>query len=101
VANVLNPIREQLTCGSCWAFSSIASIESRNAIKNGELLKLSEQELIDCDTNNMGCNGGMPDKAFKWAMDHNLVNRDTCPYQNMETHSCCANVHKAAVQVED
>jgi len=77
--SLMNPIREQQSCGSCWAFSSIAALETRHAILNKELFKLSEQELIDCDTTNMGCDGGLPDKAFRWAMDHNLVMRDTCP----------------------
>lgn len=99
--NVMNPIREQMSCGSCWAFSSIAAIESRNAIMNGDLFKLSEQELIDCDTTNMGCDGGLPDKAFRWAIDHNLVFRDTCPYQAAQTNSCCSNIHQAPVQIED
>lgn len=54
----VNPVQDQGQCGSCWAFSTIAAEEGMNQIKTGSLLKLSEQQLVDCDTNCFGCNGG-------------------------------------------
>lgn len=51
---VVPPIKDQGQCGSCWAFSKTASLES--AI--GGRLDLSEQQLVSCDRNNYGCNGG-------------------------------------------
>ena len=57
-SNIVHPIKNQGSCGSCWAFAACSEIESHHAQKNGVMLTLSEQEMVDCDTNCYGCNGG-------------------------------------------
>lgn len=44
------PIQNQGSCGSCWAFAATATVEAYNHIGKGKNLKLSEQQLVDCVT---------------------------------------------------
>jgi C1A family cysteine protease len=64
---------DQGYCGSCYAFAAINALESAYAIKRGILYNLSEQQIIDCDTGNYGCNGGWPDTALTYAATYALM----------------------------
>uniref|UniRef100_A0A7N0T149 Cysteine protease n=1 Tax=Kalanchoe fedtschenkoi TaxID=63787 RepID=A0A7N0T149_KALFE len=95
------PVKNQGSCGSCWAFSTVAAVEAVNQIVTGKMVTLSEQELVDCDKAfNQGCNGGLMDYAFDFIIKNGGIDsEDDYPY-NAAEGSCDAarkNAHVVTI----
>lgn len=94
-------VKNQGNCGACYAFGSIAAIESALSVAGQGLTSLSEQQIIDCsrDYHNLGCGGGLISQSFHYAMEHTLTTESDYPYQG-KTTTCNEGKGKQVVQLD-
>ncbi|KAL8152049.1 hypothetical protein V2J09_021857 [Rumex salicifolius] len=88
--------------GSCWAFSTISTVESINKIVTGELTSLSEQELVDCDrANDAGCNGGLMDDAFQFILQNGGIDTEAdYPYKGVDGQCDLSRKNNKVVSID-
>ena len=84
----ITPVKNQLTCGACWAFSTVGLTEAQQNIlaKNPNLdLDLSEQYLVsDCFVSG-NCSAGIEGSALEYIRDFGIPDEACYPYRNADS----------------
>lgn len=88
-------MKSQGQCSSCYAFSTVGSIEGIRQITTGKLNSLSAQQIVDCSAKygNNGCAGGRLSSSFNFVKEKGLVNDTVYAYKGVKQD--CKNLPTA------
>jgi hypothetical protein len=92
-------VKDQKTCGSCWAFSAVGALEAQLCGP-----QLSEEDLTACSESN-GCKGGSFVSAFSWVHKHGIASESAYPYTSghpplSATDSCLSSKESKTVATD-
>lgn len=87
-------------CSASYAFTTLSATEDRICMATNQTVKLSSQELIDCDVNTLGCEGGYANKVLNWGKKKGFITEDCmeytgtkneCQVDHLESNECRVN----------
>jgi cathepsin L len=101
--SLVTDVKDQAQCGSCWAFSAVGAIEGQHAKATGNLVSLSEQDLVDCINSTQydcfGCEGGFPYNAMQYVIDNKGIDGESSyPYKALDG-TCVYNASNSLANI--
>merc|ERR1712100_139379 len=94
----VTPVKDQGQCGGCWSFAATGGLEGAWELASGSLTSLSEQQFLDCDTTDSGCNGGLEYQGWSFfkSKDEGICTESSYPYTakngNCKYSSCTLGI---------
>ena len=86
---LLSKAQSEEQCGSCWTSTTTTCFESVWSIAIGNLLTLSEQQLVNCITVDSACNGELTNNGFVVAVKNAMCTEANHSYSCLATEGTC------------
>lgn len=83
VQQVMN-VGEKTNCSASYVMSTLSAVEDRICMANNKTIKLSTQEILDCDDNQYGCEGGMVNKVLQWGRKKGFITEECMEYEGVK-----------------
>ena len=89
-------------CSASFAFATLGGVQDRICMSTNQTLQLSVQEIIDCDENQFGCDGGLVNKVLTWGKKKGFITEDCmeyagkkneCDIEHFEINTCRVENH--------
>lgn len=77
----ITAIKDQQKCNSCYAFAATAAVEAAYKRVSRSDLSLSEQEILDCSTEDSDCVGGQPSTVMQYIVKNGIASTQAYPYE--------------------
>ena len=104
--NWVTPVKDQGNCGSCWAMSSVAALESQALIAGGNPsveVDCSEQFVVSCNKRNNGCGGGYMQYVYNFLKWVGTPEEACFPYEaeDLPCRDVCDDWRDTRVQIDN
>ena len=88
--DAVTAVKNQKDCGGCWSFAATGAVEGAWAIAGHDLVALSEQQLLDCDTSgdDQACDGGLPRNAYEYIKSNGGIDSEADYRYRAKQHAC-------------
>lgn len=99
---MISEVKNQKSCGSCFALGIVETIEALSALKTGKLQELSVQQMLDCNDDDMSCDGGDPCRLLRWLHSSKTNIQLSSSYPDSKNQKCDETKLKVSgIQVKD
>merc|ERR1712232_1213953 len=99
----VTPVKDQGSCGGCWSFAATGALEGATKVAGNSLVSLSEQQFLDCDKTDSGCNGGLEYQGWDFFKNKNqgICTETSYPYKarngNCQYSSCTLGIQAGGI----
>jgi len=100
-SNGVTSVKNQASCGSCWAFAATGAFEAAIKIHDGIEYDLSEQQVMSCNIYESGCDGGWSEPAYELFRRYGAVAESCMPYQAVDGIPCTQGSCSVIAKLKD